>query len=88
VDQLVTNKHRADNRPARQLQGGQYSNIERKEAIMKNTTNFEFQIDELEFTAEEIDLLKQAKVKSFKWKIKNVFHKKETSDVFADDIVI
>lgn len=55
---------------------------------MKNTKDFEFPIDELEFTEEEINLLKQAKVESFKWKIKNAFHKKETSDVFADDIVI
>ena len=55
---------------------------------MTKVTDFEFPIDELEFTAEEINLLKQAKVESFKWKIKNVFHKKETSDVFADGIVI
>ena len=49
---------------------------------------FEFPIDELEFTEEELSLFKQAKADNFKWKIKNIFRKKEMSDVFADDIII
>lgn len=56
---------------------------------MKEEKDFEFIIDDdIQFTKEELIKMKAAKAENIKWKLKNIFRKKETFNIEDEEIVI